>query len=67
MYINMVSKSKMKIWRLKKDYYAIELGEYWQISWEIDLEHVDHGLGSIPMVVHPFDTHLVNLWSLKKS
>lgn len=65
MYINMASESKIKVWRLK-DYYAIESEEYWQLSWEIDLAHVDYGVGSIPLVMHPFDTDVVYLWSREK-
>ncbi|CAH8266904.1 unnamed protein product [Arabidopsis lyrata] len=67
MYINMVSESKMKVWRLNKNYYEIESREYWQLSSEIDLAHVDYGIGSIPIVMHPFDRNVVYLWSVEKS
>lgn len=67
MYNNMVSGNMMNVWRMKNDYYTNDTGEYWQLSWEIDLTYVDYGVGSIPMAMHPFDTDIVYLWSLEKS
>ncbi|EFH53288.1 hypothetical protein ARALYDRAFT_904939 [Arabidopsis lyrata subsp. lyrata] len=38
----------------------------WDLSWEINLRHIEFGITSSPLAMHPFDTDILYLMSLEK-
>ncbi|CAA7046539.1 unnamed protein product [Microthlaspi erraticum] len=50
---------RLKIWKLNDLL-------IWERSWEINLENVEFGIDSLPLAMHPFDTHILYLKSREK-